>query len=358
MDKTFVGSKTAGLDVYPRFEPYSKVILWVDEETAYIAGDDSGRTLEAALPWGTQQIANDILGSITGFSYQPLNGTDALIDPAAELGDGITIGGVYGPIASFNTVFGDLFTSDVSAPNEEEVDHEYPYVDPETRELRRKVTLGRSYYGTRITRNNGLEIIKTEPDGTERSRAILNSDVQAFYNDNGQEALYFDINAGKFRFRGDVDITGGTMNVNNNFIVDADGNLTINGNINLSGGSITWGGNEPSSGISASEAKTIINSTLVSSPNIAGGKFLNLDQETWIEIGASDGYDGLVLTNDYYGGEGAFSVFIAGRSDSIILKGPNDYSFLIVDAYHGYTAPYGEWDFGSATVKGLSVVFG
>ena len=358
MDKTYVGQNASAVESSPKFYPYSKVILWVDEETAYVAGDDSGRTLEANLPWATQQLANSVLTSIKGFSYQPITGTEALLDPAAELGDGITLGGEYSALASSNIIFDALFTADVSAPHDEELDHEYRYVSPERRELSRKVSLNRAYYGARITRASGLEIIKTAQDGTEMSRAVLNSDIQAFYNDDGQEALYFDINAGKFRFRGDVEITGGTMNVNNNFIVDADGNLTINGNINLSNGSIIWGANKPSDGISESEARTIINNTLVSSPNVAGGKFLNFDQETWIEIGANDGYDGLVLTNDYYGGEGAFSVFIAGRSDSIIFRGPGEYNFLTVDAYNEYAVPSGEWNFANATVTGLSVVFG
>ena len=177
LGKTYIGNNAAGLAVSPKFAPYSKVILWADEETAFAAGDDSGRTLEAELPWATQQLANNVLASISGHSYQPLTGSDALIDPAAELGDGLTIGGIYGSLASMDTIFDCLFTSNVSAPHDEEVDHEYPYVPPERRELNRKVALNRSYYGTRISRANGLEIIRTESDGTEKSRVKLNSDV-------------------------------------------------------------------------------------------------------------------------------------------------------------------------------------
>ena len=348
------------MEISPKFDSYSKVILWVDEETAYISGDDSGRVFEADLPWGTQQIADEILASIVGFSYQPAAGTDALIDPAAELGDGITLSGVYSQIAALDTILDPLFTSDVSAPHDEEVDHEYPYISPAERELKRKIALGKSYYGARITRAAGLEITKTEADGTEKSRVKLNSDTLAFFDDSGQESLYFDATRGIYIFRGDVAITGGTMNVNNNFIVDADGNLTVNGNINLSKGNIIWGGNVPSGGISESEAKTLINSTLVSSPNIAGGKFLNLIQDTWIEIGAKSGKYGMVLA-DNANTRGIFSVY-NGDFGYSSFYGKAGYCFLIVDGngIDGFnvTYPQEKWDFSSATVTGLSVVFG
>ena len=72
----------------------------------------------------------------------------------------------------------------------------------------------------------------------------------------------------------------------NNFMVDSDGNVTMNGNINLSSGSITWGSNLPDTGISEDEAidlinrygeklpdyitETYIDSTEIKSPEITG----------------------------------------------------------------------------------------
>lgn len=280
-DKVYLGRAVMAFESAPAFAPYSKVVVWYDEEHAFAAGDDSGRTLEADLPWATQAIADDMLARISGFIYHPFEAQGAILDPAAELGDGVTVNGVYAPLATMNITFGRGVSADISAPADEEIDHEIPYQTPTQRALSRKVTLGKSYYGTKITRANGLEIAKIEADGTEKGRVVLNSDVQAFYNDDGQEALYFDINAGKYRFRGDVEITGGTMNVNNNFIVDADGNLTINGDINLSGGKITWGENYPSGGISEDQAEeiasTVVTEHLVMSPTIAGAKIYAYD---------------------------------------------------------------------------------
>ena len=39
------------------------------------------------------------------------------------------------------------------------------------------MTLGQSYYGTTITRAKGLEIQKIAPDGSKKSRMVLNSDT-------------------------------------------------------------------------------------------------------------------------------------------------------------------------------------
>lgn len=244
-DKVLVGQNAMSLETSPAFEAYTGVILWYDDENAFKAGDETGRVLEVDCPWATQEMADNILASIAGYAYRPYEAAGAILDPAAELGDGVTVGGVYSQLATISTSFDPLMASDISAPGEEEVDHEYPYESPQARALARKVTLGRDYFGVRISKANGLEIHQEDTEGNQKSRMILNSDLMAFYNDDGSEALYFDVEAGKFKFAGDVAITGGTMNINDNFIVDAEGNVTLNGNIILSSGAITWGNNNP-----------------------------------------------------------------------------------------------------------------
>lgn len=248
--KVWVGNAAMSLETAPAFTPFTGVTVWYDDELAYQSGDDTGRRLELDCPWATQEMADNILASITGYAYQPYTATGALLDPAAELGDGVTVGGLYSVIASIDTVFDAMMSADISAPADEEVDHEYPYESRTNREMKRKVTLGKDYFGAKISKANGLEITQQDTEGNQKSRMILNSDLMAFYNDDGSEALYFDVEAGKFKFAGDVAITGGTMNINDNFIVDEEGNVTLNGNIILSGGAITWGKNNPKTTIS------------------------------------------------------------------------------------------------------------
>ena len=137
INKTYLGYNAERLETAPAFAPYSKVIAWYDDENAFVAGDDSGRVLEVDLPFATQEIVNGMLERIRGYAYQPWTGTRAILDPAAELGDGVTINGVYSVLASMETTFDGLMLSDAAAPADEEVDHEYPFVPPYIREVKR-----------------------------------------------------------------------------------------------------------------------------------------------------------------------------------------------------------------------------
>ena len=176
--------------------------------------------LEADCPWATQAMADNILQNIKGFVYQPFEAEDALIDPAAELGDGVGIGGIYGVLASSSITLDSLCAADIGAPENDELEYEFPYLSPTQRALKRKVTLGADYYGTRITRAKGLEIVKTSADGTQKSRARLNADELSFYDDNGGQALYFDPATGRYMFRGDVTVTGSlTMTGTSNWLL-------------------------------------------------------------------------------------------------------------------------------------------
>lgn len=237
-DYTYVGSRAARLNTSGSFPAYTGVLLKYDDETAFMAGDGSGRVLEAVCPWATQTMAEDMLRAIAGCVYRPYDATGAILDPAAELGDVVNVGGVLGLLASIDTYFDAMCAADISAPADEEVDHEYPYLSPLERELGRRVKLGMSYYGTSITRAKGIEISAVAADGTKLRRALLNSDVFAFYNDDGTEALYFDPVARRYKFAGDVNIVGGSININDKFIVDAEGNVVMEG-------SISWGENSP-----------------------------------------------------------------------------------------------------------------
>lgn len=132
------------METSPAFETITKVILLVDENNYYEAGTNTGRTLEATCPYATQDMANNILASLSGYQYQPAQATDALMNPAAELGDGITVGGVYTVLASAETTFDELMTADIGAPGQEEIESEYPYISKETSSTERKIAQTRS----------------------------------------------------------------------------------------------------------------------------------------------------------------------------------------------------------------------
>ncbi len=197
-NKHYIGRKTKSVTVGIKQPPISKVILNGDSDTFFVAGDDTGRVLETFVPSATQQMANDILQKVKGFRYQGYVANNAFIPPTVELGDGVTVGGVYGVLASREYSFTPKMTETVSAPYQSEEDHEYSYEGNYAQSIKDKVQLGQLYYGTRISRKNGIEIVKTDGE-TEKSRVILNSDLLAFYNDDGQEAFYYDPATGVFR---------------------------------------------------------------------------------------------------------------------------------------------------------------
>lgn len=143
-DSVFVGTKAGGLETSPQFEPISKIILLVDSENYYEAGNDTGRTLEITCPYGTQAMADNLLSSLGGYAYQPATATDALIDPAAELGDAVTVGGIYTVLAQMDTTFDSLMTADIGAPGQEEIESEYPYVSQQQSEINRQIAETRS----------------------------------------------------------------------------------------------------------------------------------------------------------------------------------------------------------------------
>lgn len=143
-DSVFIGTKAGGLEMSPQFEPISKIILLVDSENYYEAGNDTGRTLEITCPYGTQAMANNLLSSLGGYAYQPATASDALIDPAAELGDAVTVGGVYTVLAQMDTTFDSLMTADIGAPGQEEIESEYPYVSQQQSETNRQLAQTRS----------------------------------------------------------------------------------------------------------------------------------------------------------------------------------------------------------------------
>lgn len=129
----------------PAYQPYSKVRIIVgdDEEgnqISYEAGNDSARTLEITNPYGTQALANSILQRLSGFEYKPYTADGALINPAAELGDGVSMAGdIYSFISSSETTLSPIMSSSIAAYEDGELAHEYPYESKENKEISRKI---------------------------------------------------------------------------------------------------------------------------------------------------------------------------------------------------------------------------
>ena len=136
--------RAQNMEVSEQFDGYSGVRIFVGtnddgENVVYESGDTNGRTLEIKNPFGTQEMADNILADIQGYQYQPMSAESALLNPAAEMGDGVTVNGVYSGIFVRATQFGRLMASDISAPTDEEIEHEFAVESPSERQYTRFV---------------------------------------------------------------------------------------------------------------------------------------------------------------------------------------------------------------------------
>lgn len=181
----YIGQKTSNFEAYGSVGAITGVILIVDDEHEFMSGDDTGYVMEIECPYGTQDIADDLLESLQGKKYSGYRADGAELDMGAELGDGVTVNGLYSLLAYQSVNFGGGHLSDISAPGDEELDHEYPYLTSEERALRRTVKLGQSYYGTTISRQYGVRVETVDAEGNVIATATFNSGGISFTTPDG-----------------------------------------------------------------------------------------------------------------------------------------------------------------------------
>lgn len=205
-DVVTISSRLTNLEVAPQFNSYSKVIIHVSDDTSYEVGNDDGRTLEIDNPFGTQAMAQTILNSLRGFQYQPYQADGALLDPAAEIGDGANMRGSYGGIYTRDRTFGRLMKADISAPHDEEINHEYAYESPTERQFKRQID---DVKASLIIANDRIDASVSQTGGSSSSFGwSLTSNAHKWYA-NGQEVM--SITASGLSVKGNVQATTGTI---------------------------------------------------------------------------------------------------------------------------------------------------
>ena len=220
----------------------SRVNLNVDSDTYYTSGDDTGRTLEVTCPWGTQAMADSILAAVKDYDYTPYTATDALLDPATEIGDAVTVGGIYSVLANLDTVFDRACAPSISAPESDEIDDEYPYESKEQREINRQLAQTRSLISK--TSEEILLQVENELKGLSSSFSVqlqqITARVDGLEGDFTEVSVTLDgltVTDGS----GTTKIKGNRVETENLYVNAANisGTLTAN-QINLTG-AITWG---------------------------------------------------------------------------------------------------------------------
>ena len=178
---TNVARRAYNVEVSPQFDGYSAVRIYVGtdengDDIVYEAGNVNGRVLEIQNEMGTQAMANNILSEIRGYQYQPVTADDALLDPSSEIGDGVTINGVYSGVFVRSTQFGRLMASDVGAPTDEEIAHEYSVESAQTdREFSRFVKSTKASLALTATEISAEVSRATTAEGTLRASITVNA---------------------------------------------------------------------------------------------------------------------------------------------------------------------------------------
>lgn len=304
----------SSLEKQEEFDGYSGVTIVVSDEMEYSAGSDTGRTLTLECPWGSQKMANDILAKIRGWQYQPYTASDAHLNPAAEIGDGVSVGSVYSGIYQKDVSHGPLYTANLSAPGGEKINYKYEYKSPTTRKIERQHKEVKASLA--VMADQILAEVEARESDTESLTAALN--IQA-----GEISAKVDRKGGdNASFGWSLTADGWTLTSNGGTVLKADkSGLSVTGKITATSGVIggltikngylstngqTWGGTNTNgiyfgpNGIQLGKYFTVDSRGNLTAYS---GKFLGTVQAGSIDYGGNAGYfDGAGLASFSVGG--------------------------------------------------------
>lgn len=361
----YVGQKALSLTEYEKTAPISGVILWVDDENCYEAGDETGTVIEQDCPYANQEIANNLLATLQGYSYQGLEANGAKVSPVAELGDGLTIGGLYTQLAYQNIRFSTGEVMDVSAPGSNETLHEYKTEGETTKQFNHQIAETRSIISK--TSEEILLQVENELEGLSSSFSVqLDSITGRIDGLDGEFAeLSLTLDGLTVTDSTGKTVINGSMIQTSNLYVNAaniSGTLAAN-QINLTG-AITWGDLDDSVQNDINDAI----STAEDAYQIASGIELpNYIKDTYIDSARIE--SPTIIAGEFYGNE--FNVYPqSGSQGSFNLYGDTSQSsgfhMLEISYYWGdgafvdFGSPAGaiaRWEFGTTRFNGTTISF-
>lgn len=398
-NKHYVGKQISSFERYDDIT-ITGVALLVDDENEYLAGNDSGYLLEISCPYGTQTMANNLLASLQGKTYRGFRAENTALSPAAELGDGVVVNGVYSLLAYRNVEFGPGHMAEIAAPGEGTLEHEYKWESPEKREYNRKIAETRSLIAKtseeillKIEGEGGLEgqvssltqtltsiVLEIRGSGDEDGLSDRVSLIEQTLDNitlsvsNGETSSTIKLMSGSTEIdSAEIKLTGVVT-----FAGLKDGTTTIDGGciktgtidadrLNLTG-QITFGDLdeelqsdiENAGGISEQQAKTLITDTLVSSPTIKGGLFYDLESIGRLDLSLEAYGDSLpsLLFTDTRNNVDLFAVYplnvYSTWAGLTMLNSP----VLSVEKWEGedenHMLLYGTWNFRPAELVDFS----
>lgn len=347
-DKYYVGGDIISFADNGKYKPISRVTLLVDDENSLTAGDDTGMEVIASCPHATQPMVNALLQTMKGYQYQAYEAGAANIDPAAELGDGVTVGGIYSPLSKLSD--DGRGYAGISSPGEAEMEDEYPAGGYIAQEFNRKIAETRSI----ITKTSEEIMLKVE--GVDGKYTEVKTTLDGLTVTDAS---------------GTTKINGSSIKTDNLYVDAANikGTLTADqiqtGSIRV--GDLKDGSNyatktyvDNNAGLSASEVDnaiaTYIDSTSITAQKLRGqtvellansntkvGELSLVETNVDYGIGIKTLYGGIKLesaTNVYLKASGAYGGFITLSNNIVSLGGGELY---IGSQMYGDNLPAGSW---------------
>ena len=274
LGKTHTGFTSTG-----KTQSISKVILTDNTNNQFIAGDDTGITIQANSDAATQIMANNLCGVgdyalangeivlsnavmsqgelrlttgsiengcmtfvqssiLYGVSYEPYSVTGAFLNPAIELGDTLSITAKNDSVhivvvESMKITCSIGFTVALQAGIDGETEDEYPYITMRQLSINRSVRTDQTYFGNRINRKDGF-VSELLVNGESQAQLTANATVfsmQQKVNGRWEDRIFFDTISGKYVISADVTING--------VVTFAD--LSTSGRTTINGDNITTG---------------------------------------------------------------------------------------------------------------------
>lgn len=206
-EKYYVGRDVTSFSDKGKYKPISRVTLLVDDENSLTAGDDTGMEVIASCPHATQPMVNALLQAMKGYQYQAYEAGAANIDPAAELGDGVTVGGIYSPLSKLSD--DGRGYAGISSPGEAEMEDEYPSDGYITQEFNRKIAETRSTI-TKTSEEINLKVEGIDGRVSDITQTVdgISLSVTSASSPDGQTTATITLKVGPNNYTGYIKIDG------------------------------------------------------------------------------------------------------------------------------------------------------
>ena len=206
-EKYYVGRDVTSFSDKGKYKPISRVTLLVDDENSLTAGDDTGMEIIASCPHSTQPMVNALLQTMKGYQYQSYEAGAANIDPAAELGDGVTVAGVYSPLSKISD--DGRGYAGISSPGEAEMEDEYPSDGYITQEFNRKIAETRSTI-TKTSEEINLRVEHIDGRVSDINQTVdgISLSVTSASNPDGQTTATITLKVGPNNYTGYIKLDG------------------------------------------------------------------------------------------------------------------------------------------------------